>query len=443
MSASHELLLQSPTPKILLVDDEAHILSALERLFMEESFHIFTAHSGAEGLSCLAEHPDLDVIICDMQMPEMNGAEFFSTVAQKCPGITRILLTGYSDLTSTINAVNEGQIFRYVNKPWDNIELCQICREGILKKRLYQRNTQLTHQLHKQNQSLKRLNQNLNRTIHARTSEVQQTASFLEMAYKELNDSYFAAIPVFANLVELKEGSDYSHSRAVAQMAQAFAEYRQMRAYDVRDIYCAALLHDIGKLGLPENILNKPYSYLSPIERHEYEKHPKLGQAAITALQPLTEAGEIIRAHHERYDGKGYPDNLAKTDIPLGARILSIVNDYDSLGQPLNFLGVQMDKLERLDYISQQSGKRYDPTLVQSFLLFINQYQEQNAQRESKLSLNDIESGMQLTRDLISQNGLLLLSKGQVIEPIHISKLRQLEKDAASPFTLYVQPGES
>ena len=139
---------QAPSLTLLFVDDEASILSSLRRLFRPHGYRILTAESGAAGLETL-EKESVDLVISDMRMPEMDGAQFLEKVRARWPEVTRILLTGYADITSTINAINKGEIYRYIAKPWDDNDIVLVVRDALERKRLQAENTRLLAALQK------------------------------------------------------------------------------------------------------------------------------------------------------------------------------------------------------------------------------------------------------------------------------------------------------
>ncbi|MCB1968144.1 MAG: response regulator, partial [Candidatus Accumulibacter sp.] len=182
---------------LLLVDDEPSILSALRRLFRPCGYRILTAESGAAGLELLG-HEDVDLIISDMRMPEMDGAQFLERVRAEWPRVVRILLTGYADITSTVNAINKGEIYRYISKPWDDNDIVLIVRDALERQRLQRENTRLLALTQSQNEELKVLNSGLEARVRERTVELEQVNGFLNLANDTLKQSFLVSIKVFS-----------------------------------------------------------------------------------------------------------------------------------------------------------------------------------------------------------------------------------------------------
>ena len=429
-----------PSPgTVLLVDDEANILTSLKRLFRPSGYTVFTAESGQAGLE-IVETEKIDLIISDMRMPNMSGAEFLQHVRARDPNIVRILLTGFSDMNATVEAINKGEIFRYLSKPWDDREVLMIVKQGLETKRLLEDKRRLEEKVQEQNAQLREWNSKLENKVHARTMELHQTMQFLETAHTELKKSFITSIKVFSNLIDMREGTMAGHSRRVADLARTIATKMKIADNEIQDIFLAALLHDIGKIGLPDSVLRKPYAALTFEEREEVNKHPVKGQTVLMALEQLTQAALLIRHHHERFDGQGFPDGLPGLSIPLGARILAVANDYDALMSG----SMQMRKLskeEALLEIRQHLGKRYDPTVVLALnqLMGVGTGNTRGASsRELEIVTDKLTPGMALSRDLITRDGVLLLSKEPPLDERIITQIRHYEKIDGRALSVFI-----
>lgn len=422
---------EAAPPTILCVDDEANILSALRRLFRPTGFRVLTAGGGAEALAQLeAEQGQVDLVISDMRMPGMDGAEFLAEVRRRWPGIVRLLLTGYADVDSTIAAINEGQIYRYISKPWNDNEVVLTVRGALERQALEREKIRLEALTARQNEELKSLNASLEDKVKARTEE-------LRLAHERLKKSFFTSIQVFANLIELRGGNMAGHSRRVADLARKIGAQLELDGRICNDIFLAGLLHDIGKIGLPDALLAKPYNRMVGEELGVFRKHPAKGEQALMALEELRGAARLIRSHHERFDGLGYPDGLAGLTIPQGARILALANDYDGLLQgSLN--GKRHSEEEAKQALIQGKGKRYDPAVVEAFLAITGGLPEVQGD-EVAISPADLKPGMVLARDLISRDGVLLLATDYMLEENLIRQIQDYERSEGGRLTLYIR----
>ena len=428
---------------LLFVDDEPGILSSLRRLFRPHGYRILVAESGALGLAELEKTP-VDLVISDMRMPEMDGATFLKAVRQRWPDTVRILLTGYADVTSTVAAINDGEIYRYVSKPWDDNEIVNTVREALERYRLKQENLRLTALTQSQNEELKGLNASLEQKVAERTAELRQALSFVEQSHGELKKSFLTSVQVFAGLIELRSGPAGSrlagHGRRVADMARNLAQRLGMGDVEVQNIMLAGLLHDVGKMGLPDDLLGKAFNTLSQDQRALVMKHPVIGQNILIAIDKFKDAAILVRHHHESFDGNGYPDRLAGMSIPQGSRILAVVNDYDSL-QIGTLVQRPLRPEEALAFIADNRGKRYDPATVDAFLKLISETRK-SGPTELPLRTMHLKPGMVVSRDLPHRDGYLLLAKGSVLTGDIIGQLVKLEQSEQQTLTLYIRQEE-
>jgi response regulator RpfG family c-di-GMP phosphodiesterase len=419
-----------PPPRVLFVDDEPSILSALRRLFRAEGYDIRVANSGREGLEMLEQQP-VDLVVSDMRMPEMDGAQFLEQVCQRWPDAKRLLLTGYADVTSTVAAINRGQIWRYIAKPWNDDEIRLTVRQALEDRRLRLENARLVD-------ALRELNAGLEQKVAARTGELQQTLAFLEQAHGELKQGFLTMVRVMTGLFELRSRALAGHARRVADIARKIAIGMGLPDAQVQEILLAALLHDIGKFGQPEHLLEKPFNAMSPGERTESMRHPVRGETLLASVEQLRGAALLVRHHHECFDGTGYPDHLAGLSIPQGARIIAVANDFDAL-QIGTLVPRKLKAAEARSFIFENRGKRYDPAVVDIFLSQVaDDIPEEIA--EIQMRPGTARPGMVLTRDLTHPDGYLLLAKGRAIESVEIDQLLRIESSEGIRLTLFVQP---
>jgi putative nucleotidyltransferase with HDIG domain len=411
---------------LLLVDDEASVLSSLKRLFRPCGYRIFTAERGAAGLEIM-QRETVDLVISDMRMPEMDGAQFLQKVNEQWPDTVRILLTGYAEIGATIDAINKGHIYRYISKPWEDNDIVLAIKQALRQKQLERANQGLEELTRKQNEELKDLNANLEQKVKARTEEVRQTMALLEVAHERLKKGFITSIRVFSNLIEMREGVMAGHSHRVAELSRAIAQQMSMSDIDVQDVFLAALLHDIGKIGLPDYLLEKPYASLTGEERFEVMKHPVKGQTALMALEHLQGAAKLIRSHHEHFDGLGFPDKLHGLETPLGARIIALANEYDS-AQIGTLLNKHLKQSDAVLYIQEGRGRHYDPAVVDAFMKVMGASGAAQVIQESAIQIGQAEPGMVLSRDLTSSHGELLLSKDFRLDASLIGQIKSFDQ---------------
>ena len=419
---------------VLLVDDEAGVLSSLRRLLRPSGYQVITAESGAEGLAVLATQP-VDLIVSDMRMPNMNGAEFLSRARVQYPNTMRILLTGYSEIDSAVRAINEGGVYRYLNKPWDDQDLLMTVRQAIEQQALARETARLTTLTQRQNEQLQRLNAGLETQVLARTEEIRQTLMFLEDAQRDLKHNFTSMVQVCASMIELRCGAVAGQSMRVGDLARRIAIACGLTGLQVQDVFHAGLLHGIGKLSLPDDVLNRPLDRLSPEESKLYHQHPLRAQMVLTAVPQLAQVAQIIRCQYERYNGRGTPDRLSGENIPIGSRIVALARDYsDLVGGGITKQRVTSDHAAEM--IKAQSGLRYDPMIVVRFAAVLQDLEDLPPVRQVRSA--DLREGMRLADDLLTRRGVLLISRESVITSHQVEQIRRFETHEDVPFSIVV-----
>jgi len=270
-------------PTVLFVDDEAYILEALKRLFIDGDFKVLTAANAEEALDCF-QNNEIAVIVTDNQMSGMRGIDLLSKVREISPDTIRILMTGYADLNIAVEAINTGEVFKLIVKPWRHKEFENILQEA------------------------------LNRYSLLHTIKRSDEATLLSIA----------------QTVELKDPYTRGHCDRVARYAMLIAEALGYSDDDKSRIKYGSWLHDCGKIGVPEAILNKTGCPDSG-ELGVLRKHPVWGADVARQAQLDNMIVNIILHHHERYGGGGYPEGLSGERIPREARIVAVADVFDAL----------------------------------------------------------------------------------------------------------------
>jgi response regulator RpfG family c-di-GMP phosphodiesterase len=420
---------QPSAASVLFVDDEENILRSIKRLFMDEKFEILTAASGPEGLDVLREQNHIGVIVSDQRMPGMSGAEFLEKSREIVPEAVRIVLTGYADISAAVDAINRGGAWKYLAKPWKDEELIQAVREALERYLLLDENRRLNEVTQRQNEMLAQWNANLETMVQEQTMEIQQKNNKLEKLNEQLRMNFRKTIESFSSLVEMRERGMSSHAKNVATIARDIAISIERPAAEIKDIVVAGLLHDIGKIGVSDDILRKQRENLSETERVEYELHAIRGQVALEAVEGFRDIGRLIRHHHEYVDGTGYPDRLKLDDIPLGSRILSIADAYDVMTNSRNSTADMM--VAAVKQIESYSGSRYDRSVSRHLALLIaakiqkKETYQRTMPTEMVVAPSELIPGMVLARDIKSGTGLLILARDIALNAKMISAVRR------------------
>lgn len=431
--------------KVLFVDDEKNILSSIRRLMFDEPFQVLTAESGEEGLALLHREENIGLIVSDQRMPVMNGAEFLANARNLLPDVPRIILTGYADVQAAIDAINRGGAACYLKKPWNDQELVTTIHDVLERYLLQRENQRLQEVVQQQNQELQDWNKRLKSRVLEQTSEIRCKNEELYSQNSRLRQNIRQMIAVFSKLIELRDKSISSHGENVARLSQAIAEQLQLGEEETNQIVEAALLHDIGKIGISDAMLKRSMEELSGNEIEEYMQHAIRGQMALDDIVDLRPVGLLIRHHHEWFDGTGYPEGKRGDEIPLGSRIIAIADQVDRmLGESPTKGGLSsaMEKLKR------QCGSHFDPQLYPCLEKPVGQFYAQVPLEKGLvgqiLDPNDLHSGMILAKDLYSPTGLLLLKKGTELDIIRIESILRYHR--LDPFpsgvTVLVREGE-
>jgi response regulator RpfG family c-di-GMP phosphodiesterase len=421
---------------VLLVDDEQNILAALRRLFRADGYQLKFAGSGAEALSIL-DREAVDLVISDMRMPEMMGDELLAQVAARWPDVPRILLTGYADVASTISAINRGHIYCYIAKPWEEDDLRLKVRGALELRRLQRERDRLAALTQAQNEQLAALNATLEQRVRERTSELEQTVQMYELACEEMKVSCLAAVNVVARLTELHAGARRGESERVAELARGLAQKLGLGSEAAEHVYHAALLRDIGKIGLPERLLNTHPAKLSEPDRAAFQDYPARGASLIVSVEPFAPAAPMLRHQRERFDGSGYPGGLAGGRIPFGARILAVANDFYALQADRG-----ESKAQALARLQALAGTHYDPQVVDALALSTGAAPAAGQEEAGRgIPLSQVKPGMVLTHDLVSPDGILLVTRGHRLSQGLIDMLRSLDKNPNQPLLIQARAG--
>jgi len=419
-----------PTWTMLAVDDEPNILAAMRRLFRATGWRILTAGNAEEALALLATEP-VNAVLSDMRMPGMDGVQLLERIRLGWPHVARLLLTGQADLGSTIAAINRGWLHRYITKPWNDDELVLTLSQVAQGQQLEADKLALERLTQQQNDELKALNAGLEARVAVRTEE-------LATANDKLKRNYLTSIKAFTALIELRGSAQVGHARQVADLARRIARAMTPDAETAHNLAIAALLHDIGHIGLSDTVLARPVSRLDRDELRRYHLHPVLGEQALLASDDMQGVAPLIRAHHERWDGQGFPDGLRGAAIPLGARILAVADAFEDL-RSSRIDGQALSLLDARRAVLAGRGTQFDPGVVDTFASLFSAAPPKPTVAALRLPTAELRPGHTLTQDFVSPEGVLLLSAGQRLTEDLIGRIRAFELKHGLTLTLAVQ----
>lgn len=328
--------------KVIVIDDELMPRYSIQQV-LKDRYTVSTATGGVEGLEVMAKDP-ADVVVVDIKMPDMDGITVLKEMKKRYPDTEVILLTAYASLESAKSAVRLGAL-DYLMKPFDKDDLINVVERGLQKKRAGEAKTLEREELIDKAQYLER-----------QISEAQQN----------LMKSYEGTVKALLFAIDAKDHYTSSHSEHVARLSCSIAEALGL-AKDIREkLMQAAIIHDIGKIGVDEVILRKNGSLTSE-EFDEIKKHPEIGRRIISAISFLKEAIPIIFYHHEKFNGTGYPEGLKGEEIPLLARIVAVADAIDAMMRDRPYRKMlPMESI--LAELKEGAGTQFDPEIVDLIL---------------------------------------------------------------------------
>jgi putative nucleotidyltransferase with HDIG domain len=317
-------------PRVLFVDDEPAMLESLRRSVRRE-FAADVAMDADHGLDCLRRTGPYCIVVSDMRMPGMDGVEFLSTVRTVSPESVRVMLTGCDEMEVAVRAVNDGRIFKFLSKPVPTEVLLACLR------------TCLAHYLDERAQK-----DAMASTIHA------------------LEQLDIATLTAFARAIDANSPWTAGHSERVTALALRIAHVMGLPAKDLQIVNRGGLLHDIGKIGTPPAILDKP-GKLEAWENEIMQNHVKVGIRILEPIDCFRDMLCVIAQHHERFDGSGYPAGLAGEQISLHARIVAVADAFDALTSDRPYRkGVPQEKA--IEILKENSGTQFDPKVIEALI---------------------------------------------------------------------------
>jgi len=307
------------TDTVLFVDDEEQILNSIDGIFSKADVTVIKTASAREALAIVNQRT-VAVIVSDSQMPEMTGIELLSKIRDISPDTLKILMTAPSDLASAVDAINNGELFRFVLKPWDNKFFVKMVQEAVSRYKI----------------------------IH--TIKRGDEAALLSVAAE----------------VELKDPFTSGHSERVAHYATMLAALFGLPEDIKKAVKHGSYLHDCGKMRVPENILNKN----GRLNKDEYEiikNHPRWGADIAIQAQMPEQIINIVHHHHERFDGSGYPSGMKGDEIPFEAQIVAIADVYDALTSDRCYRTRFSDE-KSVELLLLMRGNVFNPEIIDTFI---------------------------------------------------------------------------
>jgi putative nucleotidyltransferase with HDIG domain len=315
-----------PRRRVLIVDDDHLVRDALRFALEDAGYDVWAVAHGADALAVL-ESQAVDIVLSDIFMPGMNGFELLKQIRQRRPDVPVILVTGFGNIEMARQALKEGAT-DFITKPYNVSEIPILIERNLMRH-----------------------------TIESsRTRDLQE----------EVRRSYRATLEALLAALDTRDTETEGHSERVAAYTMLIAQQLNLSEVELQHIEHGALLHDIGKIGVPDHILYKP-GPLTPEEWEVMKQHPVIGYKMCMKIEMLRPAAPIVLHHHERWDGRGYPYGLNGAEIPLGARIFAIADTLDAMTSDRPYRKA-LSFAQAREEIERCAGSQFDPELVRVFL---------------------------------------------------------------------------
>ena len=329
---------------VLVVDDDPLVVKATVRALASAERQVDSCSSGVDALGLLGRN-EYACVVADYSMPGMDGIELCRHVREKSADTACILVTGHADLRVAADAINRASVFRFLSKPWERFDLQAAVSDACEQHRIRVDHRRMSALLAGRNAELQDLTRALDAEVQGRTT---------------------ALLMGLINALDFRDTETQGHSRRVALYSRRLAEQLGLDARLALEVERGGLLHDIGKIGVSDTILLKP-GKLTEEEWAEMRKHALYGWHILGDIEFLGSARLVVRSHHERYDGKGYPEGLAGENIPLGARIFAVIDTYDAMTSDRPYRKALPAAVARAE-IEKARESQLDPACADAFL---------------------------------------------------------------------------
>ncbi|MFC1699228.1 HD domain-containing phosphohydrolase [Candidatus Omnitrophota bacterium] len=341
--------------RILVIDDEDSICNLLKDSLSEKGYTVVTAQNAKEGLK-KAKSEQFDLLITDLRMPQMDGLEIIRELNKTCEDTVAIMITGYPSF-ETVQEALRLSAYDYISKPFNLEQVLFTVKRAVEFRRLKQANKELLGRLEGDNVILEK--------------KVDERTKDLKDLYRNIHSAYMSTVKALAQVIDAKDHYTHSHSKKVTKYATAIAQELDFPSEQIEVLREACQLHDLGKIGIHDYILNKP-DKLTKKEWDEVRLHSLRGAEILDPLAFLEDVTVLIKQHHERYDGKGYPLGLKAKDIKQGALIIAVADSFDAMISERPYRK-PFSKEYAIAELKKNSGTQFDPQVVKAFLKILSE----------------------------------------------------------------------
>ncbi len=429
---------------VLFVDDEVHILKAVKRLFLGMDYDVLVAEDAHEALDVVHSR-EVAVVVSDQRMPGLSGSELLEEIRRKYPHITRIMLTGNNDVATAMEAINAGQVFRFITKPWEHDTFIEVVEQGVEQYHLRRSKERYEKHIEEQNQELLRLNdqlegfnEQLEQRVRERTSELREQKQEVARLYRELQYSFDGMLKALLSVMELGEIHIVEHCQRTAERVRLFSSFLGWEERRVKQLERAALLHWIGLINASSELFKKSVDEFDAVEEATWDFHPLLGQQAICHVPALEETGQYILYYMQRFDDPGFQVGEPMSDgmegrltqaFIDGCQVLGMCSAFEQERTGRRFERGGIDQVEvmskGLQEVKEGRGGRFAPGLVDEFEVFIEDEMGQTNNEQRSIELESLEAGMVLARPLETSQGIPVAPRDMIVTEELIERLRR------------------
>lgn len=397
---------------LLLVDDESTNLAILREI-LKDDYRLLFARDGMQALEIATEHTP-DLILCDVMMPNLDGFGTCRKLKQKAAtaGIPVIFVTALADDVNEALGFEAGAV-DYIYKP---------VSPPVLFARVR------THLKLVSAEKLEEANANLNRA----NNELAQMLG-------RLRGNFESSIRMLSSILEQRNGRMAGYCHRTALIAYKMAEAMGLSEAEQDNVYHAGLLHEIGKIGFPNDLLDKPQTQMSHEELKLYKQHPLTAELILMPIEEMGDASLLIRHHQERVDGMGFPDGLSGDAVPVGASIISAAKFYLDLVMGRR-LSAPRTRAQALASARSQVGGRFPGAVVDALEAVVVELPEEGDPESIELDSVDLRPDMVLASDWLNDKGVLLLAAGLVLSDTMVRQIQGVAKRAGVALRLLVKP---
>jgi putative nucleotidyltransferase with HDIG domain len=351
------------TSRVLIISDDEKMSRLLrEQLIVDAGFSVDFENSSSGGLIAMKQG-GFDIVILRFAMPDMSSAELIKGLKKEDPDVIVIAFLEDHD-PQVLREIFRLGVYDFVSKPVNIEKLLFLIKKGTELHSLMAGNRKLSEGLKEHNTSLQKQNLLL-------AKRIEESTRNLTRLYEDLRSTYMRTIKALAQAIEARDHYTHSHSENVAKIAMAIATEMSLPAVEIETIKEACELHDLGKIGIEDAILLKPTSLTSQ-EWDQIKKHPITGAQILEPLTFLNDVIELVRQHHEHYDGSGYPEGRRGEDILLGARIIHLADAYEAMRSSRSYRKMPLSREDAIIEIKKHSGTQFDPRVVESFMRIVD-----------------------------------------------------------------------